>query len=298
MKWVVWRLHRGEATCSAVAAAACMAALGYSVIQLYALRSGADENGMLVAFNHQLSPILMMVLSPALLLLPAIAGVFIGAPLLARELEQGTYKVLLTQGLARGRWFATTLALVLLPIIVGGILIGALAAIWVNAQGRLGNAWNDFDIQGPAFVAYGVFAVALGATLGVLLSRSVPAMAATVMGYGVVRAAVQVLLRPRFEAPVRVSASAPIPDGSWVFPATYTDASARVVSADHVARILSHAGRISGSVPDYLRAHGIYSWVEYQPAVRFWTFQAIEAAIFLALAVLFTTLSIYAVMRR
>ena len=39
-----------------------------------------------------------------LVFLPALIGVFVGAPLLARELEHGTYRFAWTQGVTRRRW--------------------------------------------------------------------------------------------------------------------------------------------------------------------------------------------------
>src|SRR5579863_5244123 len=45
---------------------------------------------------------------------PALLGMFWGAPLVARELESGTYRLAWTQGVTRGRWVLTKL------LVVGG----------------------------------------------------------------------------------------------------------------------------------------------------------------------------------
>ena len=45
-------------------------------------------------------------------LAPAIVGIFWGAPLLARELETGTYRLVWTQGVTRSRWLTTKLLVV------------------------------------------------------------------------------------------------------------------------------------------------------------------------------------------
>ena len=42
-----------------------------------------------------------------LILLAAVIGVFWGAPLVARELEQGTQRLVWTQSVTRRRWFST-----------------------------------------------------------------------------------------------------------------------------------------------------------------------------------------------
>jgi hypothetical protein len=46
-----------------------------------------------------------------LAVLPALAGLFVGAPLLARELEQGTHRFAWTQGVTRRRWLLSKTAL-------------------------------------------------------------------------------------------------------------------------------------------------------------------------------------------
>ena len=47
-----------------------------------------------------------------------------------------------------------------------------------------------------------------------------------------------------------------------------------------------------------LAKQGIRQYIVYQPDSRFWTFQAYEAAIFLALAAVFVAVSFLAVLRR
>src|ERR1035441_6433907 len=47
----------------------------------------------------------------ALLVIPVLAGTFIGVPLLAREIESGTFRFAWTQGIGRTRWMVTKMAL-------------------------------------------------------------------------------------------------------------------------------------------------------------------------------------------
>src|SRR5262249_48023194 len=58
------------------------------------------------SFFVRTSPVL-----PALSSLPLLVGAFIGAPLVARELDQGTYLLAWTQGVPRQRWLLTKLAM-------------------------------------------------------------------------------------------------------------------------------------------------------------------------------------------
>src|SRR5262249_59666397 len=61
----------------------------------------------------------------ALIVVPGLAGMFIGAPLLARDIEQGTHRLLWTQGVPRRRWLATKLALVFGAVAVAAAPVGA-----------------------------------------------------------------------------------------------------------------------------------------------------------------------------
>ena len=47
-----------------------------------------------------------------MLALPALIGLFWGAPLIARELEAGTHRLVWNQSVTRGRWLAVKLGLI------------------------------------------------------------------------------------------------------------------------------------------------------------------------------------------
>jgi hypothetical protein len=59
-----------------------------------------------------------------LLFLPALVGLFWGAPLVARELEHGTHRLVWTQGVTRLRW-----ATVKLGLVGGGVVLVAVHLI-------------------------------------------------------------------------------------------------------------------------------------------------------------------------
>ena len=57
------------------------------------------------------------------ILAPALIGLFFGAPLIARELETGTFRLAWTQSVTRRRWLAVKLGLVgLAAMAIGGLL--------------------------------------------------------------------------------------------------------------------------------------------------------------------------------
>lgn len=70
----------------------------------------------------------------------------------------------------------------------------------------------EFDYDGVAPIGYAAFAFALGVTAGVMLRRTVPAMAATLAGFAATRFVVTEWVRPIFASPAH--ASLPLSAGS------------------------------------------------------------------------------------
>ncbi|AQW50101.1 translation initiation factor IF-2 [Streptomyces violaceusniger] len=119
-----------------------------------------------------------------LIALPALIGVFIGAPLFARELEMGTHQLVWTQSVSRTRWLIAKLALPLAVVTAGTAVLAALYTWWWRAARTQFQdiAWGTavpFDATGPAAVALAPLAFFVGAAAGLLLRRTVPAMAVT-----------------------------------------------------------------------------------------------------------------------
>jgi hypothetical protein len=145
-------------------------------------------------------------LSDLLLIAPALIGIFWGAPLIARELETGTYRLGWTQSVTRRRWLAVKLAVVgLVSVAVVGLL--SLIVTWwsspidtANAN-RFGNA--VFSLRDITPLGYASFAFALGVTAGVLMRRTLPAMASTLVIFVAARLAEAQWLRPHLMSPVR-----------------------------------------------------------------------------------------------
>jgi hypothetical protein len=148
-------------------------------------------------------------------IVPALVGLFFGAPLIARELETGTFRLAWTQSVTRKRWLAAKLGLVgIVAMAIGGLLTW-MANWWASPldavnQDRFGVA--NFSLHGIAPIGYAAFAFALGVTTGVLLRRTVPAMAVTIAGFAAARVAVTYWVRPNLASPVR--GSLPLSAGS------------------------------------------------------------------------------------
>jgi ABC-2 family transporter protein len=139
---------------------------------------------------------------------PALIGLFFGAPLIARELESGTFRLAWTQSVTRKRWLAVKLGLVGLAAMAIGGLLTWMVDWWASPidaanQNRFGVA--NFGLHGVAPIGYAAFAFALGATAGALLRRTVPAMALTGAGFAAARLAVAYWVRPNLASPVHQS---------------------------------------------------------------------------------------------
>ena len=209
MIWLSWRPLRAQAAAAAAAvlAVAVVAALtGPRLADL--ARTSASVFDRLTGTDTTLffGGVVLMALAPALL------GAFLGAPLVARELETGSYRLAWSQSVPRGRWLASKLAL---TVGAAALAVGAvsLAVTWWSApldgavsqtRGALPDRLTPvtFAMRGVVPVGYVVFAVVLGATAGAVLRRTLPAMAVTLALYAAVQVVVPIWVRPSLLPPV------------------------------------------------------------------------------------------------
>jgi hypothetical protein len=158
-----------------------------------------------------------------------------------------------------------------------------------------------FDQRGIVPVGYAAFAFVLGVTAGLVLRRTLPAMATTLAGFTAVRMAIQYGVRPHLLAPMHVSypppiydqANSPLGTNAWVISNKVVDATGHVVATGDPAGFststLAAACHGSPNLPDPFFQQcadrlGLQNLATLQPASRYWAFQAWETAIFLALA--------------
>ena len=151
----------------------------------------------------------LQVLATALVLIvPVLIGMFWGAPLIARELETGTFRLAWTQSVSRMRWLLVKLGLVGLASAAVAGLLSLMVTWWYSPidkvnQNRFGAA--AFGVHGFVPAGYALFAFALGATTGLLFRRTLPAMAVTLVGFVAARFTVAYWVRPHFMAPATKS---------------------------------------------------------------------------------------------
>ena len=84
-----------------------------------------------------------------MLVVPALIGMFWGAPLIARELETGTYRLAWTQGVTRKRWLAVKLGLVGLASMAVAGLLSLMVTWWSSPLDRVNaDPFTLFDQRG------------------------------------------------------------------------------------------------------------------------------------------------------
>ncbi|GAB3150025.1 ABC transporter permease [Amycolatopsis sp. NPDC004378] len=309
MIWLTWRQHRRQAlfTLGALVALAavmvptglamhtkfdglglpaCQAALG-SASMVTATEAAGNCERLGHQFQQQFGG--MVFVAVLFVVLPVLVGVFFGAPLVAREVEQGTHRLVWTQGVSRLQWALAKFGLV--GAITAVLAVGyALGVSWwfqplVSAStGRL--TYLSFDVQGVVPIAYTLFALALGIFAGTFWRKVLPAMGIALVGFAAVRVAVEVLARPRY-LPAQTLSFAPTggqtpnpASGDWVLSEGVRNAAGEMVLPDAQVGPCppGGCGDTGGAGP------GAYDWREFQPGDRFWTFQAIETGIFVLLA--------------
>jgi hypothetical protein len=223
MTWLVWRQHRQQALAAVVA---LLAVALFLVPTGRQMRAAFDDLGLgtclratpqteLVTADTGCLPLSeefsgrfqsLGLVSLLLLFLPALVGLFWGAPLVARELEHGTHRLVWTQGVTRLRWATVKLGLVGAGVALVAAAYTLLVGWWIaplNDATGYRFTWLFFDQQGPVLVGYALFALALGVLAGTLTGKVLPAMAVTLGGFLATRVAVALLLRPRFLPPLR-----------------------------------------------------------------------------------------------
>ncbi len=330
MAGVAWRQHRTALAAVAVllgGLAVWLWIAGTSVHHDYAAvtacrpASSPDCQDLAAAFNGTWDNMSI----PAVLLqvLPALIGAFVGAPVLGRELETGTFRFAWTQGFGRWRWALAKLVPLALLLAAATCAFGFLVSWCYQPFSASGN--QDLGIYGNSplvtvptlravtFPAWTVAAFAIGVLAGMLIRRVVPAIVATLAVYAGLAVAAAALLRAHYLAPL-VTSDQNVPGTAWTVSQWWTKDGRFAFAGNPPDSLLNQcvfpqtgsAGKGGGggapsSVNPFaqcLAPHGYAQWTSYQPASRFWPFQWIEGGWLLALSVLLVAVAIWLVQRR
>jgi ABC-type transport system involved in multi-copper enzyme maturation permease subunit len=324
MIWLTWRQHRLEGLITALVVVAVAGLVGSLVVSAQPLLEQIRHSCSVVvddscglaftAFDARFG-IFRQPIDLAFIVLPVLSGMFIGAPLLAREFEQGTAEMVWTQGITRRKWLVAKLAILgSATIALAGILAVAGQEWAMAVPDNSYSQWFAFDIQGPEVVAYALFSFGLGVAAGAAIGRTVPAMAVVLVGFLAVRAAIAVA-RKNFLPPVTTELSGPLISGqgqAWLMgnqqPVDMHGNSISAVQFDQITNACLtsqsplpwlHEG-LAGNfdLQACWHEHGIKVLQTYQPAERFPLFQGIETAIFVLAAIALLGLAVWLVRRR
>jgi hypothetical protein len=285
----------------------------YSASGIAGCQARGDCGRLAAAFTSQIRadsayPVLYATGVVVLYLVPAIIGMFWGAPLITRELEDRTYRLAWTQSVTRTRWLAVKLGLLGLTAMAFTGLFSLIITWWASPLDQaaglgspiLSNRMMPLLFAGHGIVPIGcaAFAFALGATAGALIGRTVPAMAVTIVIFAAVQLIMPNFVRPHLIPPahttvavnpgyanwvrdgngLRITGLATIP-GAWVLSASghvYTS------PATHTLRTCYNGPTSTPACGSAFAKLHPQMLVTYQPASRFWALQWYETGIFLA----------------
>ena len=325
MAWVTWRQHR-------VAVAALVAALGALAVYVWTVglhlhhayaaaiacqpansATCADLISNLNDMNH------VLVGGYTLQIVPPLIGAFVGATVLARELETGTFRYAWTQGFGRWRW--TLAKLVALAVVVTAAA-GAISvlfswyyqpylatgnqAISPNAASPFSSAL--FDLRGVAFAAWTLAAFAIGGLAGMLIRRVVPAIVATMVAYTALALAAANVMRQHYLTPL-LTTNPIVPTTAWIYSQRWTkngqfaftswrDAPNALLQQCRSLPVGPLRKPTQATLAQCFAQHGYTQLTKYQPASRFWAFQSIEGGWLLALSALLIAATVWLVRRR
>ena len=329
MIWLTWRQHRREAIIFAALLAAFalyLIVLGRAMyVDFYHATGGKSPASCLQRqdYNDVCGNIMNAFIGkysvntqPGLLwfiFLPPLLGMFIGAPLVARELETGTFRLVWTQSVTRRRWLVTKVSLIVVALAMVFAAFIPLIFWWKGPFAMGGESMmiggQGYPIMGILPLAYTLFALALGLAAGALLRRVVPAMLVTLGVYVGVALAIWNWGRQNWLPPLSTTWNPYISNGptnfknnDWILFFGYVNQAGQRLNSGDVWSTCAPDGfvdnRAGSAFTACVHAHGWLNTIVWQPADRFWAFQCIESGVLVALALALVALTIWLVRRR
>jgi hypothetical protein len=329
MMWLTWRQFRGSAAVILGALMVAAAALAVTGPHLADILKVSDAEFFTQVSKDNLRTAVYFVGWAAGYLVPAIIGAFWGAPMIAREIEAGTHRLVWNQSITRTRWLAAKLGVASLCAALAGS-IGLVMTWWsgpIDEAVGLGygdgemlgtpRLWPEiFGSRGIVPIAMALLALAIGVAAGLLIRRTVAAMAVTFVAVAAVQILMPILVQdrligaetttvtitsdnlrglwmsgepgagdPRVEG-IEVAVDKP---GAWVTVNQTVDAQGE--SMKYLPAYAEDCAETPNSEPAVIEAcftrladEGFRQEIAYHPASQFWALQWREAGLLLALA--------------
>lgn len=342
MIWLTWRQFRAQASAAAAALAVVAVALGltgvglvdqYNQVGLGTCHASCTSLATKFLNDIKTGPdgslfyagLFLMYLAPALI------GIFWGAPLIARELETGTHRLAWNQSISRTRWTVMKLGLVGLAAVATAGLLSVMISWWaspIDSAMNFGQPYSGsgypritplvFGARGVVPLGYSAFAFALGVTAGVLIRKTLPAMAVTLVIFAAVAFVLPNYVRPHLISPVQ--ATAPFnayqnnelmissPGNRMTLVGSFSRPGAWILSNETItpsgqlftgpAGPACTGNGTPNACSNWVNSLHLRQLVSYQPASRFWPLQWIESGIYLVLAAGLGWLCVWRIRRR
>jgi ABC-type transport system involved in multi-copper enzyme maturation permease subunit len=343
MIWLTWRQFRPQAITAAAALAVVAITLGvtgpglisrYDQLGLGSCHSACTTLASDFLNNLWSGPDGALFYAGLVLmyLVPALIGIFWGAPLISRELETGTFRLAWNQSVPRTRWAVAKLGLVGLASVATAGLLSLAISWWASPidqalnYGRPGTGSGFprisplvFAARGVAPLGYAVFAFALGVTAGVVIRRTLPAMAITLAIFAAAQFVMPTIIQPHLIPPAQLTApfnatavnelmiSSPgntmTVVGNYSRPGAWILSNQTITESGHPFTGPATSACLSNSAPpeqcqNWLNSLHLRQLITYQPASRFWPLQWLEMAIYMVLAAGLGLLCVWQVRRR
>lgn len=318
MIWFAWRQFRTLiwiAGSALIAVAALLTITGHNLAGQWAASGaatchsdcGQSLSTFLQLVNGSANGLIYQATLVTMYVVPALIGIFWGAPLIAREIEAGTLRLAWNQSVTRTRWLATKLAIgAAAAAATIGLLTWAITA-WAHHIDHAKHGWIApwvYGARGIVPIGYALFSFALGVTLGMLIRRTVPAMAATLAVYVAAVVSMRLWIRvhlvptshvtPPLDL-ARIQMMARMADGSmlivgngpqdgWTLSNSTITPSGQIFVGPADPQYCGASDNSLSSCWDWLSTLGLRQDLTYHPASHFWPLQLVETGIFVAAA--------------
>jgi len=301
LAWVTWRRQRAitAAALAVMAGAALILVLSGLAMHHTAARLGPGwwmqtRSTGYYSWAENL-PLLLQAI-------PILVGAFVGAPLVAREAESGTFRFAWTQGPGRLRLLTSQLVPVAVILTAAAAGLGALIAWWLGPL-TTGESpmsrWSvsRVDLFAPSLAGWLLVSLTLGVLCGAAVRRTVAAMGATMAGYVVLAYLTATRWRSNYLTPLTGPAA-------WSGNGTYGGHVIALGAADELTtyyawpdgRRLTIQQLNHGTA--WFNQHHIALMAVYQPGSRFWPLQWIEFGWLAALSLLLVGATLLIIRRR
>jgi len=276
MNWLFWKLHRKQIL------------LSFGLLTVYAAFA-------IITGKHQLHNMHQatylgndtwrnIIRLP--LALPLLLGMFWGAPLLSREYEENTAKLLWTQGASRRHTLLVSIGWMVLLAGLFGLACSGLSGWWVTTDKFLSSRFSliGFDTSGLMPIVYAIFGIMLGIFCGAYFKKALLALGVTLIALVLLLYGWGTYVRPYYISPHAITANA---DGTFNVPLANSKGGLIVDSAKPTCVTRSLGGKYCYSPT-----------LHYQPAYLYWDFQRIEAGIYLSFSLLLVAATYWLVTKR